>query len=173
MENAKRKLFGIQFHPEVVHTPHGKESFSNFVHKICDCGKNWTMRSYVDQAVEEIRAQVGKEPCRARSEWRRGFQRRGALLHKAIGDQLYLHFRQQRLLRAKKRKWCRKFLAVISAQVAIREHGQIVFLTKLKGVTDPERKRKIIGKTFIEVFQARPSARARQSFLRKERCIPT
>jgi GMP synthase (glutamine-hydrolysing) len=61
IENRARKFFGLQFHPEVVHTPRGKEIIANFVHGVCGCGKNWTMRNYVEQAVEEIRAQVGKE----------------------------------------------------------------------------------------------------------------
>ncbi|MCD6051779.1 MAG: synthase, large subunit, partial [Verrucomicrobia bacterium] len=61
IENRARHFYGLQFHPEVVHTPRGKEIIANFVHGICKCGKNWTMRSYVDQAVEQIRAQVGKE----------------------------------------------------------------------------------------------------------------
>ena len=59
IENRAKKFFGLQFHPEVVHTPRGKEIISNFVHGVCGCGKSWTMRNYVDQAVEEIRAQVG------------------------------------------------------------------------------------------------------------------
>ena len=61
IENRGKKFFGLQFHPEVVHTPRGKEIISNFVHQICDCGKSWTMANYVEQAVAEIRAQVGKE----------------------------------------------------------------------------------------------------------------
>src|ERR1700743_1713422 len=61
IENRAKKFFGLQFHPEVVHTPRGKEIITNFVHGVCGCGKHWTMRNYVDQAVEEIRAQVGKE----------------------------------------------------------------------------------------------------------------
>src|SRR5580765_4564899 len=61
IEDQSRKLFGLQFHPEVAHTPRGREIISNFVHNICGCGKNWTMRNYIEQAVEEIRAQVGKE----------------------------------------------------------------------------------------------------------------
>ncbi len=60
IENRAKKFFGLQFHPEVAHTPLGKEIISNFVHNICGCGKNWTMRSYIDQAVEEIRVQVGR-----------------------------------------------------------------------------------------------------------------
>ena len=89
-------MFGLQFHPEVVHTPRGREIIANFVHGICGCGKNWTMRNYIDQAVEDIRAQVGERARHPRPERRRGFQRGGGAAPQGHRRPAHLHLRQQR-----------------------------------------------------------------------------
>jgi GMP synthase (glutamine-hydrolysing) len=152
IENRARKFFGLQFHPEVVHTPRGSEIISNFVHKVCDCGKSWTMRSYVDQAVEEIRAQVGSEKVILGLSGGVDSSVAAALLHKAIGDQLTCIFVNNGLLRAREAEVVQE---VFGRHFKIKlqyENATKLFLTRLKGVTDPERKRKIIGKTFVEVF---------------------
>ncbi len=154
IENRAKKFFGLQFHPEVVHTPRGKEIISNFVHGVCGCGKSWTMRNYVDQAVEEIRAQVGTEHVVLGLSGGVDSSVAAALLHKAIGDQLTCIFVNNGLLRAREAEvvqnvFARSFNIKLQYEDATR-----LFLGKLKGVTDPERKRKIIGKTFIDVFQA-------------------
>ncbi|HTR43670.1 MAG TPA: glutamine-hydrolyzing GMP synthase [Pseudomonadales bacterium] len=152
IENRKQKFFGLQFHPEVAHTPLGKEIIANFVHNICGCGKNWTMRSYIAQAVDEIRAQVGKENIILGLSGGVDSSVAAALLHKAIGDQLTCIFVNNGVLRAREAE---------TVQDVFGKHFHIKlkyvdaskrFLTKLRGVTDPERKRKIIGKEFIEVF---------------------
>jgi GMP synthase (glutamine-hydrolysing) len=152
LENRQRKIFGLQFHPEVAHTPLGKEIISNFVHNICGCGKNWTMRSYIDQAVEEIRAQVGQGNVILGLSGGVDSSVAAALLHKAIGDQLTCIFVNNGVLRAREAE---------TVQNVFGKHFHIKlkyvdaskrFLSKLRGVTDPERKRKIIGKEFIEVF---------------------
>src|ERR1035438_4325570 len=88
IEHRERRFFGLQFHPEVVHTPRGREIYSNFVHGACRCGKDWTMRNYAEQAVEEIRAQVGKEHVVLGLSGGVDSSVAAALLHKAIGDQL-------------------------------------------------------------------------------------
>ena len=88
IEDRKRHFYGLQFHPEVVHTPRGRELISNFVHAICGCSKSWNMRSYLDQAVEEIRAQVGKENVILGLSGGVDSSVAAALLHRAIGDQL-------------------------------------------------------------------------------------
>jgi GMP synthase (glutamine-hydrolysing) len=153
IENRTRKFFGLQFHPEVVHTPRGKEIISNFVHQVCDCGKNWTMRNYVEQAVEEIRAQVGQEKVILGLSGGVDSSVAAALLHKAIGDQLTCIFVNNGLLRAREAEVVQE---VFGRNFKIKlqyENATKLFLTRLKGVTDPERKRKIIGKTFIEVFE--------------------
>ena len=152
LENRQRKIFGLQFHPEVAHTPLGKEIISNFVHNICGCGKNWTMRSYIAQAVDEIRAQVGQGNVILGLSGGVDSSVAAALLHKAIGDQLTCIFVNNGVLRAREADTVRNVFG---------KHFQIKlkyvdaskrFLSKLRGVTDPERKRKIIGKEFIEVF---------------------
>src|SRR5436190_1131967 len=87
-ENRARKMFALQCHPEVAHTPRGRDILANFVHSICSCGKNWTMRSYVDQAVEAIRTQVGEEKVILGLSGVVDSSVAAALLHKAIGRQL-------------------------------------------------------------------------------------
>src|SRR5450432_2685963 len=172
IENRARKFFGLQFHPEVVHTPRGSEIISNFVHQVCSCGKSWTMRSYVDQAVEEIRAQVGKEKVILGLSGGVDSSVAAALLHKAIGDQLTCIFVNNGLLRAKE--------AEVVQDVFVRhfklklqyENATKLFLQRLKGVTDPERKRKIIGKTFIEVFQAATKRAGQAKFLAQGTLYP-
>src|SRR5207247_5537183 len=88
IENRAANAFGLQFHPEVVHTPRGREIYSNFVHGVCGCGRDWPMRHYVEQAVEEIRAQVGKERVILGLSGGVDSSVAAALLHKAIGGQL-------------------------------------------------------------------------------------
>ena len=152
IENRARKLFGLQFHPEVVHTPRGREIVSNFVHGICGCGKNWTMRHYAEQAVEEIRQRVGAGQVILGLSGGVDSSVAAALLHKAIGDQLTCIFVNNGLLRAREAE---------TVQEVFGRHFQIRlkyvdasrrFLKELRGVTDPERKRKIIGAEFIRVF---------------------
>jgi GMP synthase (glutamine-hydrolysing) len=152
IENRARKFFGLQFHPEVVHTPRGSEIISNFVHQVCGCGKSWTMRSYVEQAVEEIRAQVGKEKVILGLSGGVDSSVAAALLHKAIGDQLTCIFVNNGLLRAREAEVVQNVFGKHFKLKLQYENATKLFLTRLKSVTDPERKRKIIGKTFVEVF---------------------
>jgi GMP synthase (glutamine-hydrolysing) len=152
IELPQKKFFGLQFHPEVVHTPRGEEIIANFVHSICGCGKNWTMRGYIEQSVEEIRKQVGQDHVILGLSGGVDSSVAAALLHKAIGDQLTCIFVNNGLLRAREAE---------TVQEVFGKHFRIKlkyvdaskqFLSKLRGVTDPERKRKIIGKEFIQVF---------------------
>src|ERR1051325_2109482 len=101
IENRSRKMFGLQFHPEVAHTPRGKEILANFVHNICGCGKKWTMRSYIDIAVDQIRAQVGRERVILGLSGGVDSSVAAALLHKAIGDQLTCIFVNNGVLRGR------------------------------------------------------------------------
>jgi GMP synthase (glutamine-hydrolysing) len=152
IENRARKFFGLQFHPEVAHTPRGSEIISNFVHHVCGCGKSWTMHSYVEQAVEEIRAQVGKEKVILGLSGGVDSSVAAALLHKAIGDQLTCIFVNNGLLRAREAEVVQNVFGKHFKLKLQYENATKLFLQRLKGVTDPERKRKIIGKTFVEVF---------------------
>jgi GMP synthase (glutamine-hydrolysing) len=152
IENRARQFFGLQFHPEVVHTPRGKEVIANFVHGICGCGKSWTMRSYIDQAVEEIRAQVGKERVILGLSGGVDSSVAAALIHKAVGDQLTCIFVNNGLLRGREEKAVQDLFGRNFKMKLQTENAEKIFLGRLKGITDPERKRKIIGRTFIEVF---------------------
>jgi GMP synthase (glutamine-hydrolysing) len=154
IENRKARIFGLQFHPEVVHTPQGREVIANFVHNLCGCGKNWTMRNYIDQAVETIRAKVGNERVILGLSGGVDSSVAAALLHKAIGDQLTCIFVNNGVLRGREAGVVRE---VFERHFKIKlqyEDASRLFLRRLKGVTQPERKRKIIGRTFIEVFEA-------------------
>jgi len=172
IENRARKFFGLQFHPEVVHTPRGKEIISNFVHGVCGCGKSWTMRNYVDQAVEEIRRQVGREKVILGLSGGVDSSVAAALIHKAIGGQLTCIFVNNGVLRAREAEVVRE---VFGKHFHLRlqyEDASKLFLKRLRGVTDPERKRKIIGRTFIEVFQAATKRAGRPKFLAQGTLYP-
>ncbi|MGN6387278.1 MAG: glutamine-hydrolyzing GMP synthase, partial [Verrucomicrobiota bacterium] len=172
IENRERHFYGLQFHPEVVHTPRGREIISNFVHEICGCGKEWTMRNYIEQAVEEIRAQVGDERVILGLSGGVDSSVAAALIHKAIGDQLTCIFVNNGLLRAKEAEVVKE---VFGRNFHIKlqyEDASKLFLTKLKGVTDPERKRKIIGKTFIDVFQDATRRAGKAKFLAQGTLYP-
>ena len=153
IENPKSKYYGLQFHPEVVHTPKGKKIISNFVYKICKCGRKWTMRNYVDQAIEEIREQVGKDKVILGLSGGVDSSVAAALIHKAIGKQLTCIFVNNGVLRAKEAEAVKNLFGKTFKIKLHYEDTTALFLRKLRNVTDPETKRKIIGNTFIDVFQ--------------------
>jgi GMP synthase (glutamine-hydrolysing) len=172
IENRAHKFFGLQFHPEVVHTPRGREIISNFVHGICRCGRKWTMRNYIEQAVEEIRRQVGRERVILGLSGGVDSSVAAALLHRAIGDQLTCIFVNNGVLRGREAEVVRE---VFGRHFKIRlqyENASQRFLRRLKGVTNPERKRKIIGKTFIQVFQAATKRAGKAKFLAQGTLYP-
>ncbi|MFM7102651.1 MAG: glutamine-hydrolyzing GMP synthase, partial [Verrucomicrobiota bacterium] len=172
IEHASRKFYGIQFHPEVVHTPRGRELLANFVHGICGCGRDWTMRNYLEQATAEIRAQVGQDRVILGLSGGVDSSVAAALLHRAIGDQLTCIFVNNGLLRAREAEVVQE---VFGRNFRIRlqyEDATRLFLRQLKGVTDPERKRKIIGKTFIDVFQAATRRAGQARFLAQGTLYP-
>ncbi len=153
IEDLKRNFYGIQFHPEVFHTERGIEVIRNFLVAICGARQDWSMKNFIAQTVREIRATVG--PGRVILGLSGGVDSSvaAALIQKAIGRQLTCVFVDNGLLRLGERK------AVIELY---KKHFHIdlrvaaaaaLFLRRLKGVSDPERKRKIIGRTFIEVFE--------------------
>ena len=153
IENRATNAYGLQFHPEVVHTPRGREIYSNFVHGVCGCGGDWNMRNYIEQAVEEIRAQVGGERVILGLSGGVDSSVAATLLHRAIGDQLTCIFVNNGLLRAREAEVVQEVFGRNFRIRLLYEDASKLFLRRLQGVTDPERKRKIIGKTFIEVFE--------------------
>jgi GMP synthase (glutamine-hydrolysing) len=172
IENLADKMFALQFHPEVVHTPHGRGIIANFVHNICGCGKNWTMHNYIDQAVETIRAKVGDERVILGLSGGVDSSVAAALLHKAVGDQLTCIFVNNGLLRGREADVVRE---VFGRHFRIKlqyENASRLFLAGLKGVTEPERKRKIIGRTFIEVFEAATKRAGKAKFLAQGTLYP-
>jgi GMP synthase (glutamine-hydrolysing) len=172
IENRAGKMFGLQFHPEVVHTPQGRQILARFVHSICGCGKNWTMQNYVDQAVQAIRAEVGEEKVILGLSGGVDSSVAAALLRKAIGSQLTCIFVNNGLLRGREAEVVRE---VFGRHFKIKlqyEEASRLFLQRLKGVTDPERKRKIIGKTFIEVFEAATRRAGKAKFLAQGTLYP-
>jgi GMP synthase (glutamine-hydrolysing) len=152
--DTDRNIYGLQFHPEVVHTPRGSEILANFVHRICGCKSNWTMESFIDRTCREIREQVGDGRVILGLSGGVDSSVAAALIHKAVGDKLTCIFVNNGLLRANEAAAVEKLFA---GEFRIRMRtvdASDQFLKKLKGVTDPEKKRKIIGAEFIKVFEA-------------------
>ncbi|MFM8419522.1 MAG: glutamine-hydrolyzing GMP synthase, partial [Verrucomicrobiota bacterium] len=154
IENSRRRFFGIQFHPEVVHSPRGREIIANYVHGVCGCGRDWTMRNYVEQATEDIRDKVGKDRVILGLSGGVDSSVAAALIHRAIGDQLTCVFVDHGLLRLNEGKMVMEMFAGRLHAKVIHVDATEQFMGKLDGVADPEAKRKIIGKEFVEVFQA-------------------
>ena len=153
MENSAKQLYGLQFHPEVAHTPEGKKMMENFLFRVCRCKKTWTMKSFARDAVASIRTQVGGSKVILGLSGGVDSSVAAVLLHQAIGRQLQCVFVDNGVLREGEAQ---------KVQDVFRKHFRInlrfarakkLFLDRLKGVEDPEKKRKIIGRTFIEVFE--------------------
>ncbi|MDA7644876.1 glutamine-hydrolyzing GMP synthase [bacterium] len=172
IQDLKRSIFGLQFHPEVVHTPKGMKLIQNFVHQVCGCGKNWTMRHYLDQSVEEIRKTVGDEKVILGLSGGVDSSVAAALIHKAIGKQLTCIFVNNGLLRAREADAVRSLFERNFDMRLQYENASTEFLKKLKGVTNPERKRKIIGGTFIKVFQSATKRAGKAKFLAQGTLYP-
>jgi len=153
MGDLRRGFFGLQFHPEVVHTPLGKDILNGFIFEVCGCQPQWTMRSFVDQSIEEIRTTVGKDKVICALSGGVDSTVVATLVHRAVGKQLTSVFINNGLLRFKEAEQVlqtyRKELNFNIRYVNAAES----FLKKLKNVNDPERKRKIIGKEFIRIFE--------------------
>jgi GMP synthase (glutamine-hydrolysing) len=172
VENRAKRLFGLQFHPEVVHTPRGAEIISNFVHRICGCGRDWTMHNFVDQAVAQIRQQVRGERVILGLSGGVDSSVAAALIHRAIGDQLACIFVNNGVLRGGEAAVVREVFGRTFKIKLHYENASRLFLKQLRGVTNPERKRKIIGRTFIQVFEAATRKVGRAKFLAQGTLYP-
>lgn len=153
MADESRRFYALQFHPEVTHTHQGKAILSRFVHDICGCGREWTMPNYIDQAVADIRRQVGEEEVILGLSGGVDSSVAAALLHQAIGDQLTCVFVDNGLLRLNEAKQVMETFAVNLGVKVDHVDAADRFLGHLAGEADPEAKRKIIGREFVHIFQ--------------------
>ena len=154
MADEARGFYAVQFHPEVTHTIKGREMFSRFVHDICHCDTSWTMPNYVDEAIAAIRQQVGNEEVILGLSGGVDSSVAAALIHRAIGDQLTCVFVDNGLLRLNEARQVMETFSQHLGVKVIHVDATEQFMGFLQGVTDPEQKRKIIGREFVEVFQA-------------------
>jgi len=153
IEHPQKRFFGLQFHPEVAHTPRGKEVIQNFVYHVCGCRMDWTMGSFIEQTCEEIRRTVGSDHVVLGLSGGVDSSVAAALLHKAIGNQLTCVFVNNGLLRANEAEAVQRLFGENFQMKLKYVDASERFLSKLQGVTDPETKRKIIGGEFIRVFE--------------------
>ena len=152
ISNESKRIYGLQFHPEVTHTLQGKKIIERFVLDICSCEGFWTSASIIDDAITTVREKVGGDDVLLGLSGGVDSSVVAALLHKSIGDQLTCVFVDNGLLRLNEGDQVMQTFAKNMGVKVIRVNAEQEFLSKLAGVDDPERKRKIIGSTFIEVF---------------------
>ena len=170
--DERRRIWGVQFHPEVVHTPDGARLYANFVHRICGIPANWTMAAYRERAIEKIRAQVGKGRVICGLSGGVDSSVAAVLIHEAIGDQLTCILVDHGLMRLNEAD---------EVVTMFRDHYNIPlvhvdasakFLGELQGVSDPETKRKIIGRLFVETFEAEAKKLGGAEFLAQGTLYP-
>jgi GMP synthase (glutamine-hydrolysing) len=152
IRDREHKIYALQFHPEVSHTPRGKKIIRNFLFEICKCKPNWTMPSFIERAVEDIRSKVGSERVLCALSGGVDSSTTAALVHKAVGDQLTCIFVDHGLLRKNEaEEVVRTFRDTLGIKLIVIDASKR-FLERLKGVVDPEEKRRIIGEEFVKVF---------------------
>ena len=153
IRNPAKRIFGVQFHPEVAHTPQGKVILSNFLFRICGAKGDWTPEHFIQTSIEEIRAKVGSSRVLCALSGGVDSSVLAVLLHEAIGDQLHcIHINNGLMRKGESEQVIKTFRENYHFQLTYIDATDI-FLTRLEGVTDPEKKRRIIGNTFIEVFE--------------------
>jgi GMP synthase (glutamine-hydrolysing) len=153
MADEARRFYGVQFHPEVTHTVQGTKLLHRFVRDICGCRGDWSMPDYVSEAVQRIKGQVGSEEVILGLSGGVDSSVAAALIHRAIGDQLTCVFVDHGLLRLNEAKEVMETFAAHKHIKVIHVDAGDEFLSALRGVADPEQKRKIIGRLFVEIFQ--------------------
>ncbi|MDX9938379.1 MAG: glutamine-hydrolyzing GMP synthase [Sphaerochaetaceae bacterium] len=172
VEDPKKKWYGVQFHPEVVHSPEGSRLLANFVRTICKANADWSMESFIESQIASIRETVGGRQVLCGLSGGVDSSVVAALIHRAIGDQLVCVFVNNGLLRKGESDLV---LSVFRDHFKIRlryADARRLFLDALKGVTDPERKRKIIGRVFIDVFEMEARAAGAIDFLAQGTLYP-
>jgi len=151
--NDAKHFYGVQFHPEVVHTPHGAQLIENFTHRICGCAGDWTMDKFREEEISKIRAQVGEGRVICGLSGGVDSSVVAVLLHEAIGDQLTCVLVDTGMMRKNEVKDVIKMFKEHYDIKLVLADAAYLFIGKLEGVSDPEKKRKIIGATFIDVFE--------------------
>jgi len=165
-------IFGLQFHPEVAHTPEGKTILRNFVYHICDCKGNWTMGNFINESLARIKEQVGKGKVICALSGGVDSAIVATLIHQAIGDQLTCIFVNNGLLRREEAERTLKVFQLNMGMNIIYVDASERFLNKLKGITDPEMKRKVIGEEFISVFEEEAAEAGKTDFLAQGTLYP-
>ena len=167
-----RHFYGIQFHPEVVHTPHGAQLLQNFTHSVCGCSGDWTMAAFRAEAIARIRAQVGSGKVICGLSGGVDSSVAAVLIHEAIGDQLTCIYVDHGLMRAgETEQVVSTFRDRFNIKLVHRDASDL-FLGQLSGVTDPEKKRKTIGRLFIEVFEEEQAKLGGADFLAQGTLYP-
>jgi GMP synthase (glutamine-hydrolysing) len=167
--DRRRRIFGLQFHPEVAHTENGSRILGNFAFKICGCSGQWTPEHFVEASVRKIREQVGDGTVICGLSGGVDSAVTAALVHRAVGNQLFCVFVDTGLMRKNEAEEVRAAFGRFNLRVVNAER---LFLAALAGVTDPEQKRKIIGKTFIDVFEKEAHSIGRTDFLAQGTLYP-
>lgn len=172
MSDPKRNFYGVQFHPEVVHTPWGMEVFRNFLFKVCKCKPNWTMENYVDVAIHNIKEKVGNGKVLCALSGGVDSSAVAVLIHKAIGQKLACVYVDHGLMRkGESEQVVDTFKNTFHANL-IHVNAKKRFLEKLEGVTSPEKKRHIIGHEFIRVFEEEAKRLGKVDFLAQGTLYP-
>jgi len=169
---SEKGIFGLQFHPEVAHTPQGKTILRNFVYQICGCQGNWTMGNFIDESISRIRKQVGKGKIISALSGGVDSSVVATLIHRAIGDQLTCIFVNHGLLRREEVERTFNVFRLNLGMNIIYVDASERFLNRLKGITDPEMKRKAIGEEFIRVFEEEASKIGKVDFLAQGTLYP-
>jgi GMP synthase (glutamine-hydrolysing) len=171
MADPSRSLYALLFHPEVVHTDRGLEILRNYAYNICGCTGDWTMASFVEEATARIKTQVGSGRVVCGLSGGVDSTVAALLIHRAVGSQLTCIFVDNGVLRLNEAAQIRKRFERLNLPLVFAD-ASVMFLDRLKGVTDPEKKRKIIGATFIEVFEAEAAKLGPVDFLAQGTLYP-
>jgi GMP synthase (glutamine-hydrolysing) len=171
MEDPARRLYALLFHPEVAHTERGLEILRNFAYSVCGCTGDWTMASFVEEATTRIRSQVGDGRVVCALSGGVDSTVAALIIHRAVGDRLTCIFVDNGVLRLDEAAQIRKRFARLSLPLTFVDASKM-FLDRLAGVVDPERKRKIIGNTFIEVFEEQAAGLGQIDFLAQGTLYP-